>query len=257
MRDQMGDAMRLRYPVDRSTAAFMHTVKPLFGYGKVYFWTFTFKKCLSDDGAMFAWQLFLNQWRAYYEGRVCGVRVVEVHAGGHGLHFHCLITCRCSIHIVKRIACRFGFGRIGVVEADEGSMYYLALYLRKEREKMPGRRTWAAFGAIRTTRVHDVEVISAFHNRLRCARRAKLFAGQGRALSNQECQQIFRDSQLADFDWSDKHYQSGLVRDAAGVATYYLDQRKGNFDDHCSDNDTVRSRNIRIWMERSGDFVGP
>jgi len=92
-------------PLNKRKAAFLLTCEKLFKHDdgkrarRVYMWTFTFPKVVADDVAMKSWQhLNIILSRRYKATGGCpGVRVVEVHPGGHGLHFHCLIARRLDV----------------------------------------------------------------------------------------------------------------------------------------------------------------
>jgi len=158
----------------KSTAAFHLNCRNLVSEDGGYFWTFTFREVVkSDDGAMYAWDLFRQAWLKWFEQCFWGVRVVEVHPGGHGLHFHVIISRRVSVDITRRIASRYGFGRIHVLRCNQGAVAYLAKYLTKEDALPRGVRRWACFGErTERVRVSDVEVESDFHRNLRSIQRA-------------------------------------------------------------------------------------
>jgi hypothetical protein len=129
---------------------------------RVYFWTFTFAAVHSDWEAMRMFSAFLNHLRKTIGGDWSGVRVAELHPGGHGVHFHALLDRRLDVHIVRRVGRCYGIGRIHVeVAHGEESVKYLAKYLSKQREGPlceSGRnaRRWASFGPIQGTRVSDL-----------------------------------------------------------------------------------------------------
>jgi len=158
----------------KSTAAYHLNCQNLVSERGGYFWTFTFREVLnSDEGAMYAWQLFHLAWLRFFDQTFWGVRVVEVHPGGHGLHFHVIISERVSVDITRRIAQRYGFGRVHVVKCNQGAVAYLAKYLTKEDGFPKGVRKWACFGERpHVVRVRDIEVESEFHTNLRACQRA-------------------------------------------------------------------------------------
>lgn len=162
----------------KSQAAFTLAGRRLFELGKVYFWTFTFVEVpRHDDGAMEAFHRALNAISEFYCDAVTGLRVCEIHPGGHGLHFHALIHERLSIHIVRRICARYGFGRIGVEEATEGAIAYLLPYLAPQADGF-GRRRWAAFGPWRAPQCRDIVRESPFDVLLNRFRRVAPLRGK-------------------------------------------------------------------------------
>jgi len=154
----------------RSQAAFRLSAERLWAPGfRVYFWTFTFRGVWADWEALARFRRFQDHLRK----PVCdgglgsewsGVRVAELHPGGHGVHFHMLVNRRLSIWIVQRIASCYGIGRISVELADQNQANvsrYLSKYLSKGKEgplTKTGRRArrWAAVGPLRATRVSDL-----------------------------------------------------------------------------------------------------
>lgn len=130
----------------RQQTAFRWSVEELFGWGRpVYFWTFTMVDAIPSWHFGPTWQRCLNEVYKYFR-RFYGVRVFEWHRN-HGLHAHMLCDMRLSVHVVRRIAKRYGFGRLQVVRADYGAALYLAKYLGKDAGKIPyGGRQWARIG---------------------------------------------------------------------------------------------------------------
>lgn len=87
-----------------------------------------------------------------------GVRVVEVHPNGHGLHFHWVMRGYLPIKVVRDCTTRAGFGRIHV-DPDPVSpkaASYLAKYLTKG-ERIFGVRAWACIGNYDGVKTRDVE----------------------------------------------------------------------------------------------------
>jgi len=131
---------------------------------RVYFWTFTFRECLPHWEALQQFRKFLNRLRWQIGGDWSGVRVAELHPGGHGVHFHCLINRRLDVNRLRKIGSWLGLGRMLVEVADqnpEGCSNYLAKYLSKSKQGPrceSGRmaRRWACFGPRRRTRVSDL-----------------------------------------------------------------------------------------------------
>jgi len=101
----------------------------------------------------------------------CGIRVFEMHPGGHGLHVHVVAEKYFNVRDVRFIAKRMGWGRLHVerikgVGNSRNVAYYVAKYLSKFRDMrkehgLKGMRVWAAFGGWKNyCRVAQVEVES-------------------------------------------------------------------------------------------------
>jgi len=138
----------------------------LLRYPKCYMWTFTFPQVMPDWWYARGWSEMIEALAKVYGGRIGGVRVVEAHRQ-HGLHFHVLVNQRVSVHLMRRLGKRLGFGRLHVVRADLGSVRYLVKYLVKDRTPLFGAvRRWRVFGNVVATRKRDVVIDSPFHERL-------------------------------------------------------------------------------------------
>jgi len=77
-----------------------------------------------------------------------GVKVIEVHPGGHGLHAHWVARGRMPWSYVQHLAVRAGFGYIVHVDpkpATPATAFYLASYLTKG-DKLRGLRQWGNIG---------------------------------------------------------------------------------------------------------------
>lgn len=132
----------------------------------VYFWTFTFVDVYHEWEYGPLWNRFIQALDRAFGNRsgsgfVRGIRVIEPHVS-HGLHYHALINRRLSIHIVNRVAARFGMGRISVVRCDKKAGQYLCKYLGKSVEFATRIRSWGAIGGFRCCKCKDVEVASPF-----------------------------------------------------------------------------------------------
>jgi hypothetical protein len=153
----------LRYPVSKSHAAFLMTVRQLFtDYPKIYFWTFTFKAVYHDWQYSGLWARIIKEVAYHYrgEGFFCGVRVLEAHKE-HGLHYHALLNVRIPVEMVRRIGERWGLGRIHVQRATPESAFYLGKYLTKDETKLyRGIARWATVGGYCGVKVKDVELRS-------------------------------------------------------------------------------------------------
>jgi len=92
-----------------------------------------------------------------------GVKVVEIHPGGHGLHFHWVIKGRIPIHTLLDISRPLGFGRIQVDDKPAGlaTAGYLSTYLTKQKnKKLDGLRRWGCLGDYVGIRARDIEYLS-------------------------------------------------------------------------------------------------
>jgi len=156
----------------KTQAAFIMSVDRLFEISKrVYFWTFTFKNTYPDWWYPVAWSRFSRDVKNLYGGYICGLRVVEPHPNGHGLHYHLLVNRRMSIYFIRRIGERYGMGRISVDKRPAGphSGKYLSKYLVKDVERpLHGVARWGPFGNFCHVRKNDVVIESPY---MECRRR--------------------------------------------------------------------------------------
>lgn len=202
----------------RSKAAFHHSVETFFrhvseGKHKAYLWTFTFEKVISVKEAFQMWNKFAKSLWKYGlhpktgESTIFGLRVAELHPGGHGVHFHVLVNRRIPIQAVRRRAEQFGMFWIDVQRAysTDGSLgWYLAKYLAKG-DRPPcfkGRRLWQAFGQWGQTRCKDIEVRSEFCAAFK-ARRELLNAE--RRIAEMEGRPYRVESNLETMAWAKEH----------------------------------------------------
>jgi len=122
-----------------------------------------------------------------------GVRVIENHPGGHGLHFHLLVVGRIPAGLVWRIAAKHGFGRVDVQRAAEWRAEYMAKYLQKDDYDFSGVRRWAVVGRkyLRGIRVRDIDCDSMLSRNMKACREVI----QGR-MTNDFCNWVGRMTQL-------------------------------------------------------------
>lgn len=116
---------------------------------KVYFWTFTFVETQPVWRSAAAWSALQRQLFDWF-GKFRGIRVAEMHRL-HGLHFHVLVDARLPVAVVRRLATRYGFGRIEVqaVRNKEAASRYLVKYLAKgESLPCPGMKRWTRIGGL-------------------------------------------------------------------------------------------------------------
>ena len=122
----------------------------------MYFWTVTFREARHDWVQSERFTAFLAHLKRHLDSDIGGVKVAELHPGGHGVHFHLLVNRRISVHVVRRVGRVYGIGRIQVKVADQNAgaaTEYLAKYMckggdRPHCESGRNMRRWAAFGAI-------------------------------------------------------------------------------------------------------------
>jgi len=120
---------------------------------RVYFWTVTFRELRSDWVQSKAFTEFLHELKRHIDPDIGGVKVAELHPGGHGVHFHFLCNRRVSVQVVRLWGRQFGIGRIYVEVADQNSAEYMAKYLSKRGaapfcESGRRQRRWACFGKV-------------------------------------------------------------------------------------------------------------
>ena len=148
--------------MSKSKDAFDFTAGKLVeGRSRLYLWTFTFAEVLPIKETRKRWNHLLTLIRRRWP-RMCGLRVFELHPGGHGLHVHMITIRFIDVNECRIMAKRAGWGRIHVERIPAGQVGYVAKYLDKERPPCFKRwRLWAAVGTEWTpTRVKDVERIS-------------------------------------------------------------------------------------------------
>jgi len=167
--------MALEYPLSRRAMAFRWTVDSLFENNeKMYLWTFTWAEPHCSDYYMKCWEKLCKCFRKEWP-LLKGLRVAEMHPGSfanfgesHGLHIHALLNERVSIHRLKQLSDRCGFGRIHVVRCDKNGAYYLSKYLTKKAEvPLPkGMRSYGTIGFSDNTdlltRIRDVRIQTEF-----------------------------------------------------------------------------------------------
>lgn len=156
-------------------------------------WTLTFKDTVPDSwaGNMHS-RLMKYMSHSVRSGEVkefAGVRVVEEHPGGHGLHYHWILKGKVPLAIVRHNASKAGFGHVFIAreqtgkfrKVDEGAAGYLAKYLTKN-EKLHGVRSWACIGTYEGTKTKDVVFESQSVNIFREAYREASANGCPRAM---------------------------------------------------------------------------
>lgn len=184
-------------------------IKGLMDRGSKYkgtFWTFTFKKAKNAQEASAAWAKLLRKLKKEVPN-FGGVRVYEMHPGGHGVHIHVVIPSYVNVGLVRKYAEPFGFGRVHVAALNgnpEQVARYLAKYLAKGKRsgEFFRKRVWACVGAYEGVRCKDIEVRTGFTRWFSHLRAAK-------AISENDCfyemlkfmrfrnrQKVFRSEEL-------------------------------------------------------------
>ena len=97
----------------KSKAAFLLASQTL-GKQRLYLWTFTFRELLAVKETRKHWNhlltLLLREWP-----NLQGLRVFELHPGGHGLHVHLITNQFIDVNRARELATQAGWGRIHVI----------------------------------------------------------------------------------------------------------------------------------------------
>jgi len=144
--------------MDKSQAAFLLSARRM--GDRTHMWTFTFEEVYSVPEACGRWR---DACRALVrEASFYGLRVFELHPGGHGVHVHVLTDKYFPVQVLRPIAQRFGFGRVNVIK--DVPVEYGAKYLTKADRPgcFRGRRLWAAFGGIDSCKVKNIKIKTDF-----------------------------------------------------------------------------------------------
>lgn len=157
--------------IARTKEAFAFTMGNLFKTGQCYMWTFTFREVMTDARVGNATRSFLHALKRLENYNIGGVRIYEVHPGGHGVHLHVVINRRIPAKQVWRIAKRNGLGWLSVKkcygEASELARY-LGKYLAKDGPKMDkGVRKWQSFGTVKRSRVRGIKIETSENDAVR------------------------------------------------------------------------------------------
>lgn len=146
--------------MNKSAQSCIWSIRSLLAEKKVaYLWTFTFRHRLEIPDACGRWQDL--QRDLVRSVGFQGVRVYELHPGGHGLHIHVITSGRHDVRAVRHFAELSGFGRIHVKPLAASGADYVAKYLTKARRspELKGRRLWACLG-FKGAKVRDCELDS-------------------------------------------------------------------------------------------------
>jgi len=114
--------------------------------GWLYLWTFTTPDEVSLDVLSKRWTLFNNRLRNQKTG-VRWMRFFEPHTS-HGWHVHCVAASRYDVTMIRKLAAKFGFGRLNVIRIPAHKAGYVLKYVTKyKRRSSDGRfRLWACNG---------------------------------------------------------------------------------------------------------------
>lgn len=146
--------------MNKSAQSCIWSIRSLLAHKKTaYLWTFTFRECLAVPEACARWQHLQRDLVRTVGFR--GVRVYELHPGGHGLHIHVITSGRHDVVAVRHYAESAGFGRIHVKPLPASGADYVAKYLTKARRdsSLKGRRLWACLG-FKGSRICDCDIDS-------------------------------------------------------------------------------------------------
>ena len=152
--------------ITRSKIACEFSCERLCGNGFGYLWTFTFKELLPINVACELWQNLARD--LVRKLGVFGLRVFELHPGGHGLHIHLLTCARFDVCQVRKLSDFHGFGRINVVKIPCDACTYVAKYVSKSHSErdavLKGRRLWQPVGKrfwpVSPSRVSDIDFLT-------------------------------------------------------------------------------------------------
>lgn len=131
-------------------------------------WTFTLPSVVRVYEACGMWRALARD--LVRTSGMWGIRVFEMHPGGHGMHVHAVTGERFCVREIRHLAEMHGWGRIHVKRiTTETELVYAAKYLGKQlgaMDALKGRRRWASFGrwpeGKAPDRVKDIEVRCAF-----------------------------------------------------------------------------------------------
>jgi len=152
----------------KSHCAFQFTVNRFFeSFGKGYLWTLTWKSCMPDFRYALLYDQFMKELNHRHGGLIYGIRVVEAHPGGHGLHYHMIVNLLIGVRLVRAIGKKYGIGRVQVTPCNRDGAYYIGKYLSKENDLSKGTRRWGTIGGFKPTRVRDIEIDSTFHRNMK------------------------------------------------------------------------------------------
>jgi hypothetical protein len=154
--------------ISRTKCAFNFSAEELIPSrnGNLYMWTFTYEEVLDVKEAKKRWSKFQNgishRQKRGKAMELAGLRVFQMHPGGHGLHVHLATGCYLHISWMRRLWRKAGGGRIHVTPIAHNRVGYLARYLGRAARPycLKGARLWAKFGKFNASRVKDIVIES-------------------------------------------------------------------------------------------------
>lgn len=194
--------------------------------GHLYLWTWTFAELVAVPDARKRWSVFLKKFRRMkkYFG-FQGLRVFEMHGGGHGLHIHVITANYLFVNDVRALWRSCGGGRIDVQPIPFERRHYIGKYLSKSGrpECLKGARLWDTFGGLEAVRCKDIEYQSDWT----CAYKALVVMVEGfaampyrvkqYAVANVLCGRKWclglGDVVQVDQPWAGPSYPDGLFRE--------------------------------------------
>jgi len=127
----------------KSKIAFEFSVERYFqGEQFARLWTFTLVDVLNVQEFRPCWN---NLQHALRRIGFHGIRVYELHPGGHGLHVHLVTKGWFDVDVVRPLAQRYGWGRVHVKEIPASEAAYIGKYLGKQTREnaIKGMRLWS------------------------------------------------------------------------------------------------------------------
>jgi len=192
----------------KSGIACWWSIKNLIEKHECYLWTLTCSDTLPDFAYGYRHSRLLQSLnddrRRYGVTPVCGVRVVEEHPDGHGLHYHWVLAGRYPIRRLLARGKQSGFGRISVHPNPCGVAVapYLCKYLLKN-DKLHGVRMWANIGTWEGVGARDIEVDSNSCRVFRDAFRHAKALGKNRGQAYNFAKVTQRDYDFSTLDETD------------------------------------------------------
>lgn len=156
--------------MSKRSYSLVQNISMLFERGEVRFWTFTLPVQVHPKIASKMW-CDLSRDLVRNLG-FSGVRVFELHPGGHGLHVHLVTSGFFRVSAVRHYCRLHGFGRVEVKRCKAGDVGKVAGYMSKYLAKqlrdfkdfsLKGMRWYATFGNLPDkVRISDVKTTSFF-----------------------------------------------------------------------------------------------
>jgi len=145
------------------------------GFASCYLWTITLPIVCSTDEFRDRW----NRMQIYMRRKGwSGIRVYELHPGGHGWHVHLVTRSRIDVNEFRIVAHQAGFGRVHVKRIPVSAGKYIGKYLQKSFEdavkgvRLLGFIKWADW--VRQSSLESYGTIGA-HMRTICDETVKFF----------------------------------------------------------------------------------